>query len=102
MLDSELQCSVKEPDAKPLVFVPDVDWAHFTGSNIIHDYWRNSVFFWSEEHARAFRKSQQQVDGIYLTLAQSMYYTRIAQSSLFGFEEETGGSNACNQGGEGA
>lgn len=46
--------------------------------------------------------SQQQVDGIYLTLAQSVYYTRIAQSSLFGFEEETGGSNACNQGGEGA
>jgi hypothetical protein len=38
MLDSELQCSVKEPEATPLLFVPDVDWAHFTGPNIIHDY----------------------------------------------------------------
>jgi len=37
-LDSELQYSVKDPGATPLVFVPDVDWAHFTGPNIIHAF----------------------------------------------------------------
>jgi len=37
-LDSELQWSVKEHDANPLVFEPEVDWAHFEGPNIIQDY----------------------------------------------------------------
>ncbi len=31
--------------------------------------------------------SQQQVDGVYLTMAQIAYATRVAQSALFGFEE---------------
>jgi hypothetical protein len=44
---------------------------------------------WSEEHAREYRMSQQQVDGVYLTLDQIAYSTRIAQSALFGFEEES-------------
>jgi len=43
------------------------------------------VFFWSEEHARAYREQQEQVDGIYLTLAQSAYSTPIAQGALFAF-----------------
>jgi hypothetical protein len=37
-IDSDLQWSIQERDADPLVFEPDVDWAHFTGQNIIHDY----------------------------------------------------------------
>lgn len=37
-LDSELAWSVEESEADPLVFEPDVDWGHFEGSNIIHDY----------------------------------------------------------------
>jgi hypothetical protein len=37
-LDSELMWSHEEVDANPLVFEPDVDWSHFKGVNIIHDY----------------------------------------------------------------
>ena len=38
MLDSELKWSIKETGAVPLLFIPEVDWGHFEGSNIIHDY----------------------------------------------------------------
>ena len=44
-----------------------------------------SIFFWSEEHAKEHRRQVDGERGIYLTLAQSAYVTRIAQSSLFGF-----------------
>ena len=37
-LDSELRWSVKENDAKPLLFEPEIDWERFEGANIIHDY----------------------------------------------------------------
>jgi hypothetical protein len=37
-LESDLEWSVEESDANPLVFEPDVDWGHFKGANIIHDY----------------------------------------------------------------
>jgi hypothetical protein len=37
-LDSELNWSIKESDALPLLFVPEIDWKHFEGSDIIHDY----------------------------------------------------------------
>ena len=37
-LDSELNWSVKESDANPLVFEPEIDWDHFDGPNIIGDY----------------------------------------------------------------
>jgi hypothetical protein len=43
------------------------------------------LFFWSEEHAREFRASRKQVDGLFLTLDQAGYSTRIAQGALFGF-----------------
>ncbi len=33
--------------------------------------------------------NHQQVDGVYLTLAQMAYATRVAQSALFGFGEES-------------
>jgi len=37
-LTSELEWSVQEHDASPLVFEPDVDFGHLTAPNIIHDY----------------------------------------------------------------
>jgi hypothetical protein len=46
----------------------------------------NSVFFWSEEHAREHRAGADQVDGIYETLEQSRYATPIIQGALFAFE----------------
>jgi hypothetical protein len=46
----------------------------------------NSVFFWSEEHARAHRRMNGGVRGMYLTLDQSVFLTRHAQSAIFGFE----------------
>jgi hypothetical protein len=37
-VDSELNSQVRERDAEPLLFEPDVDWKTFKGANIIHDY----------------------------------------------------------------
>jgi hypothetical protein len=37
-VDSELNSKVRETDADPLLFEPDVDWKTFKGANIIHDY----------------------------------------------------------------
>ena len=37
-LDSELSWSIKESGASPLVFMPDVDWEHLSGPNIINDF----------------------------------------------------------------
>jgi hypothetical protein len=45
-----------------------------------------SVFFWSEEHARAHRRTKGWVRGIYLTLEQMVLQTRLIQSAIFGFE----------------
>lgn len=44
------------------------------------------MFFWSEEHARAYRANTDQLDGEFLTLEQIAYATRIVQGSLFAFE----------------
>ncbi len=38
MVDSDLQVSVREAGANPLVFLPDVDWSMFTGRTIIDSY----------------------------------------------------------------
>jgi hypothetical protein len=46
---------------------------------------KQSVFFWSEEHARAFRTEADYIDGRSYTLEQSAYATRIFQSALFPF-----------------
>ena len=48
---------------------------------------RNSVFFWSEEHARAYRKTAKGLRGIHLTLSQSFFVTRVTQGALFAFPE---------------
>jgi len=37
-VDSELNSQVREKDAEPLLFEPDVDWETFKGANIINDY----------------------------------------------------------------
>jgi hypothetical protein len=38
VLDSDLNGSVQEADAEPLLFEPDVDWKNFAKPNIIGDY----------------------------------------------------------------
>jgi len=45
----------------------------------------NSVFFWSEEHAKAHRARVGGKRGTYLTLSQAVYVTPILQGSLFAF-----------------
>lgn len=37
-IDSKMQVSVREKDAVPFVFMPDVDWEHFAERNIIDSY----------------------------------------------------------------
>ena len=37
-IDSEMEISVREVDAQPLVFMPDIDWTHFTEPTIIDAY----------------------------------------------------------------
>ena len=84
-IDSNMQVSVRESDAHPLVFMPDIDWNHFSEATIIDSYWRNSIFFWSEEHAREYRAGAKQVNGVYLTVEQCAYMTPITQGALFAF-----------------
>ena len=38
VLDSDLNGSVQEAHAEPLLFEPDVDWRNFTKPTIIDDY----------------------------------------------------------------
>lgn len=44
-----------------------------------------SIFFWSEEEARAHRKKNPEPRGVYLTLRQGAVVIKPAQSVLFGF-----------------
>jgi len=37
-LDSEMKVSIDDQGAEPLVFMPQVDWAHFSEPNIIDAY----------------------------------------------------------------
>jgi len=37
-VDSELNSQVREKEAEPLLFEPDVIWETFKGPNIINDY----------------------------------------------------------------
>jgi hypothetical protein len=85
-VDSNMRVSAREPDANPLVFMPDVDWEHFAERTIIDSYWRNSIFFWSEEHAREYRANTKQVNGVYLSLEQCAYMTPFSQGALFAFK----------------
>jgi len=38
VLDSDMKVSAVDGGAEPLVFMPQVDWAHFSGPNIIDIY----------------------------------------------------------------
>jgi hypothetical protein len=48
------------------------------------------VFFWSEDEARRHREETRPVDGIYLTMSQASYVTRVGQASLFDIDMRTG------------
>jgi hypothetical protein len=37
-IDSDLRFSVRESGAAPLVFMPDIDWSHFSERTIIDSY----------------------------------------------------------------
>jgi hypothetical protein len=37
-IDSDMRISVRETDAKPLAFLPDIDWSNFTERTIIDSY----------------------------------------------------------------
>ena len=37
-IDSDMRVSAREADAKPLVFMPDVDWNNFGELTIIDSY----------------------------------------------------------------
>jgi hypothetical protein len=84
-MDGELNYTVSEPDADPLVFVPMVDFSTLKDPSIIDAFWRNSIFFWSEEHAREYRREHRNIRGSYMSLAQSVYLTPITQGAIFGF-----------------
>ena len=45
-----------------------------------------SVFFWSEEEAKIYRRENPERRGLYLGLRQGAILTRPIQSVLFGFE----------------
>jgi hypothetical protein len=45
-----------------------------------------SIFFWSEEHAREYRREQGGERGIYATIDQALYINRLMQSAIFGFD----------------
>jgi hypothetical protein len=69
-----------------LAFIPFVDFDKLTDPSIIDAFWRKSVFFWSEEHAREFRAETNQIEGAYYSLEQGMHFTKIVQSGIFGFK----------------
>ncbi len=48
-----------------------------------------TVFFWSEEHAREYRRKHRQPNGKYLTLTQAAIAERVAQSGLFAFSAQS-------------
>ncbi len=37
-VDGDMRYRVQTPDAEPLIFEPDLDWATFAEPNIIHAY----------------------------------------------------------------
>lgn len=45
------------------------------------------VFFWSEEHAKAYRKSTHRIRGAYFNARQMAKLTKIIQGAIFGFDQ---------------
>jgi hypothetical protein len=85
-IDSDLSCKTEDDGCAPIIFLPDVDLIGLADESIIQSFWQESVFFWSEEHAREYRRSTHRLRGIYMTVTQLCEVTRIMQSVLFGFE----------------
>ena len=77
-MDDKLNYRVVEGGAEPLIHVPMVDAAELDDPS-------KSVFFWSEEHAREYRRETGGEKGLYMTLDQAVYITPIIQGALFGF-----------------
>ncbi|HWX39749.1 MAG TPA: hypothetical protein VN345_01245 [Blastocatellia bacterium] len=84
-MSSDLKRYRQTSGAEPLVFEPEVDWSKLREPTIVNAFCRNSIFFWSEEHARRHRTRAGFIDGVYLNLEQSAYATRIAQGGVFAF-----------------
>jgi hypothetical protein len=82
-MDSDMNYKVVQENADPLIFHPQIDWGSFSEANIISQFWRKSVFFWSEEHAKEHLSKTEQVNGLYLTLDQAVYSIPISQGALF-------------------
>jgi hypothetical protein len=89
-IDSELRSKILEGGTNPLIFHPFVDFSRLAAPNIIDDFWRKSVFFCSEEHAREMRANTNPIDGNYYTLDQCAALDRVAQSALFAFSKGHG------------
>jgi hypothetical protein len=87
-MDSELNYSVSDPNARPLIFVPMVDFSKLEDPSIIDAFWRKSIFFWSEEHMKEYRSQHANIRGSYMTLAQSIYLTPRVQGAIFGFPRQ--------------
>ena len=85
-IDSELNYRVINLEADPLIFIPIVNFGKLDEPSITDVFWRKSIFFWSEEHAREHCKRTRQPLGLYVTLDQSMYITRAIQGAVFAFE----------------
>ena len=90
-IDSDLEYQVQEKDASPLIFVPIVDFDTLEDPSIVDAFWRNSVFFWSEEHAKEFSLKSNMVQGTLMTLEQTVSRTPISQGALFAFPREMPG-----------
>jgi hypothetical protein len=73
---------------KPIVFVPDVNLFKLEDESIINAFWSESVFFWSEEHAKEYRRKVHRIRGAYLTAKQMVKGTKIIQSAIFGFKQK--------------
>jgi hypothetical protein len=43
------------------------------------------VFFWSEEHARDYRREKHRLRGAYFSSEQIAYLNKAIQSAIFGF-----------------
>jgi hypothetical protein len=54
----------------------------------------NSVFFWSEEHAKEHRRRAGGMRGTYMTLDQAVYVTPMIQGAIFAFRRLKMGDQA--------
>jgi hypothetical protein len=86
-VDSDLNYKTNDERCKPIIFVPDVDLLNLKEDSIIDSFWTECVFFWSEEHAREYRKKSHRIRGAYMNTEQMVTVTRLIQSAIFGFND---------------